>query len=301
MSTVQDPYRPPSAAPARPASSTGLYAGFWRRGSAYIIDSLILLIPCIIVGLLPILGFFLQIGIWATYKAVFEAGERQATPGKRAMGIKVTTLDGERISVGQALGRYFGSLLSGIILCIGYFMAGFTGRKQALHDMMASTLVVNEDATDEDVQTGAGTMPMTTGVWITVILFFLFPFGGGILAAIAIPAYQDYTVRSKMTEVILETSRVQPDAGLEIVKARTGTAVAAHENADDLAVRQQAHGRPGRRHDPRRDRYRSDEYPRPEARRSAGAHDEQEHLRVDVHRRGHPQQVPARELPKLGS
>lgn len=229
MSTVQDAYRPPQSAPASNPASTGLYAGFWRRVAAYLIDSLILLIPCFIVGLVPILGLFLQFGIWATYKAIFEAGERQATPGKRAMGIKVTTLDGERISKGQAVGRYFGSLVSGLILGIGFIMAGFTARRQALHDMMASTLVVNEAAAEEDVREGSGTMPMTWGVWVAVVLIFVFPFGLGILAAIAIPAYQDYTVRAKMVEVVKEAYLASNAAGQEVRSTRAGKPVAAHE------------------------------------------------------------------------
>ena len=228
MSTIQDAYRPPSSAVAMPVS-TGVYAGFWRRVAAYLLDSLILLIPGLIVGLIPILGFFLQLAMWATYKAVFEAGERQATPGKRAMGIKVTTLDGERISKGQAVGRYFGSLVSGIIIGIGFMMSGFTARRQCLHDMMASTLVVSAAATDEDVRQGSGTMPMTAGVWVAVVVMFIFPFGGGILAAIAIPAYQDYTVRAKMAEVVNEAYLARDAAGQEIQGTRAGKPVAAHE------------------------------------------------------------------------
>jgi uncharacterized RDD family membrane protein YckC len=54
----------------------------------------------------------------------------------------VTGLDGGRISFGRATGRYFGKILSGMILMVGYLMAGFTDRKQALHDMLAGTLVV---------------------------------------------------------------------------------------------------------------------------------------------------------------
>jgi len=229
MSTVQDAYRPPTSSLAERQAPTGLYAGFWRRVAAYLIDSLILLIPGLILGLLPILGFFLQLAMWATYKMIFEAGERQATPGKRAMGIKVTTLDGERISKGQAVGRYFGSLLSGLILGIGFIMAGFTARRQGLHDMMASTLVVNGDASDEDVRQGSGTMPMTAGVWVAVVLVLIFPFGLGILAAIAIPAYQDYTVRAKMAEVVNEAYLAREAAAAEIRSTRSGTPVAAHE------------------------------------------------------------------------
>jgi uncharacterized RDD family membrane protein YckC len=214
--------------------------------AAYLIDSLILLIPCVIVGLVPILGLFLQFAIWATYKAVFEAGERQATPGKRAMGIKVTTLEGGRISKGQAVGRYFGSLLSGLILAIGFIMAGLTARRQALHDMMASTLVVNAAAGEDDVREGAGTMPMTAGVWVAVVLILVFPFGLGILAAIAIPAFQDYTVRSKMAAVIMEATAAKPAALAEIQDARAGKAVSPHELAKSSVYVRRISVDPGR-------------------------------------------------------
>jgi uncharacterized RDD family membrane protein YckC len=66
------------------------------------------------------------------------------TFGKRAVGIRVVDLQGQRISFGNATGRYFGKILSALIVLIGYFMAGFTARKQALHDMMAGTLVIKK-------------------------------------------------------------------------------------------------------------------------------------------------------------
>ena len=65
-----------------------------------------------------------------------------ATPGKMACGIKVTDLDGRRISFGRATGRFFGKILSTLILLIGFLMQPFTARKQALHDILAGTLVV---------------------------------------------------------------------------------------------------------------------------------------------------------------
>lgn len=60
------------------------------------------------------------------------------------MGLKVTNLQGGRISTAQALIRYFGKFLSSIIFYIGFIMAGFTEKKQALHDMLAKTLVVKK-------------------------------------------------------------------------------------------------------------------------------------------------------------
>ena len=66
----------------------------------------------------------------------------QATLGKKAMGLIVTNEHGARIGFGRATGRYFGKILSALILLVGYIMAAFTERKQALHDMIASTLVL---------------------------------------------------------------------------------------------------------------------------------------------------------------
>ncbi|NOX17851.1 MAG: RDD family protein [Chlorobi bacterium] len=77
------------------------------------------------------------------YFALMESSSKQATLGKMALGIKVTDLDGNRISFGRATGRYFGKIISGMIFYIGFMMAGWTQKKQALHDMLAGCLVVN--------------------------------------------------------------------------------------------------------------------------------------------------------------
>lgn len=151
------------------------YAGFWLRVLALIIDKLILGIPGIIIGisvmarlfsmpledlenvnsiedLRPYFGLFgmivataciQAIGNWL-YFALMESSSKQATLGKMAIGIKVTTLDGGRINFGRASVRYFGKILSGLILGIGYIMAGLSTKKQALHDMLADTLVVRK-------------------------------------------------------------------------------------------------------------------------------------------------------------
>jgi len=75
------------------------------------------------------------------YEATLESSSRQATLGKMAMGLRVTDEQGRRISFARATARYFSKILSGMILFIGYIMAGFTARKQALHDLIAGTLV----------------------------------------------------------------------------------------------------------------------------------------------------------------
>src|SRR3972149_5282617 len=68
------------------------------------------------------------------YFSIMESSSKQGTIGKMALQLKVTDINGNRISFLRATGRHFGKIISGITLCIGYIMAAFTDRKQALHD-----------------------------------------------------------------------------------------------------------------------------------------------------------------------
>lgn len=136
------------------------YAGFWIRFWAALADlviQLIFLIPLYIWGSItdPLSAYSLfgSLGGWVAgwlYCALFESGGWQATPGKRMLGIRVTTLAGERISFGRATGRYFGKILSTLIFYIGFIMAGITDKKQALHDKLAETLVLRGNALEND-------------------------------------------------------------------------------------------------------------------------------------------------------
>ena len=82
--------------------------------------------------------------MWWLYFTLLESSLKQATLGKLALGIIVTDLNIKRISFGIANGRYWGKIVSAIILLIGFIMAGLTKKKQALHDIMAGTLVVKK-------------------------------------------------------------------------------------------------------------------------------------------------------------
>jgi uncharacterized RDD family membrane protein YckC len=75
------------------------------------------------------------------YFALMESSAKQGTLGKMALGITVTDMNGQRLTFLRATGRYFAKAISAIIIYIGYIMAGFTERKQGLHDMIAGTLV----------------------------------------------------------------------------------------------------------------------------------------------------------------
>jgi uncharacterized RDD family membrane protein YckC len=157
---------PPVAAPSL------VYAGFWKRFVAVIIDGILLYVvntvitlaffgssmasltkmrendPAAAVAMASGAGmiWLISIAIGWLYGAFMESSANQGTLGKMALGLRVTDLDGNRISFARATGRYFGKFVSAIILCIGYIMAGFTAKKQALHDMMAGTLVLGKSS-----------------------------------------------------------------------------------------------------------------------------------------------------------
>lgn len=82
------------------------------------------------------------IGDWI-YNAKLLSSERGATVGKRAVGIRVVGL-GERVSFAQASTRHFTKFLSTFLLFFGFIMAVFTRRSQALHDVVAGTVVVED-------------------------------------------------------------------------------------------------------------------------------------------------------------
>jgi uncharacterized RDD family membrane protein YckC len=76
---------------------------------------------------------------------MMESSSWQGTLGKRALSIEVTDMAGQRISFGRASGRHFSKLITNLIpFAIGYILAGFTEKKQALHDMIASCLVLRK-------------------------------------------------------------------------------------------------------------------------------------------------------------
>ena len=78
------------------------------------------------------------------YFTILESSAWQATLGKRAVGIKVTDLQGEKMSFGRSNARYWSKILSVLVLFIGFLMVAFTDKKQGLHDMIAGTLVIKD-------------------------------------------------------------------------------------------------------------------------------------------------------------
>jgi uncharacterized RDD family membrane protein YckC len=166
-------YAPPVLAPILPSP----YAGFWLRVVAHLIDDLVLGIgigilvligiamvgigtirstfegmnaenpempPAFIAGIIFV-GVASIVLVWI-YNAAMESSRHQGTLGKMALGLIVTDSQGRPIGFGHATGRYFAKIITGLIpFGIGYAMAGFTEKKQALHDMIAGCLVLRRN------------------------------------------------------------------------------------------------------------------------------------------------------------
>ena len=165
--TPADLVRPTATASATPvaaAAASSEYAGFGLRLGAVLIDGAIgcamFLAVQISLGIrmglselqnaedvLKLLSIF---GIAAIaslafswlYEALLTSSSWQATVGKKALGIIVTDENGGRISFLRATGRHFAKMLSGMLLFVGYFIQPFTPKRQALHDILAGTLVL---------------------------------------------------------------------------------------------------------------------------------------------------------------
>ena len=168
------PGLPPTYAPPVPTLILpSPYAGFWLRFVAIIIDGLLLYFVSMILflpfaastglgmrgmmtgrppdpqAIFPMIHALLRLALLRTvlhwlYYSLLESSAWQGTLGKKALGLEVTDLDGNRISFGRATGRFFAKIISALILGIGYIMAGFTEKKQALHDILAGTLVIRK-------------------------------------------------------------------------------------------------------------------------------------------------------------
>lgn len=109
------------------------YANFGDRFVALILDRLI----CLVASIIPLVGPWL-------YYAILHSSEGQATVGQRAMNIRCLSMEGNSIDFGQATGRFFMSIVSSMIFCIGYLLFFGNDKKQTLHDSVAKTIVVKE-------------------------------------------------------------------------------------------------------------------------------------------------------------
>ncbi len=163
LSAGSEPGLAATAAPV--VRRAAVYAGFWIRAAAYILDSLLIAFVALLLIFVPLVergaipmdvswNWFATINRQTTairllifmiswlYFASFQSSRWQATPGKRLFRLIVTDLQGRRISFARASGRYLGKLVFGVILTVGFLFAAFMPKKQTVHDLLASTLVL---------------------------------------------------------------------------------------------------------------------------------------------------------------
>ena len=125
-------------------------ASFVSRVGAYLID---IMIVSLIVSVLATFKVFsasnytvymtVTLAIGAIYFSALHSSKWQATIGKKIFGLKVSTLDGKRVHFIRAFSRHISMIFLSSRFYIGYLMIFFTKRKQALHDLIVKTIVIN--------------------------------------------------------------------------------------------------------------------------------------------------------------
>jgi uncharacterized RDD family membrane protein YckC len=146
---------PSSAVSRYPVRTEILLAGFWRRLAAYLIDGVLLAgIEVVIARTVYVLapGDYQALAnvapvtaaVALAYFAVMESSPAQATLGKLALNLYVTDAHGDPITFRRAIFRNAFKTLSSLVLFLGWIMAAFSPRKQALHDVLAGTLVLRK-------------------------------------------------------------------------------------------------------------------------------------------------------------
>jgi uncharacterized RDD family membrane protein YckC/type II secretory pathway pseudopilin PulG len=186
------PYRPPSARVADPELefSQDRYAGFWIRVAAAVIDGWVIVgmgaIGALVLGAAGLLtdtapeaavaGYYI-VALSASwlYFALSESSSKQATWGKRAVGIVVTDVGGNRLSFGRASGRAFAKWLNELTFGIGWIAVALTEKKRGLHDFLAGSFVVVREPRKNRV---AVVVVVCALAFVPII---------GIIAAIAVP------------------------------------------------------------------------------------------------------------------
>jgi uncharacterized RDD family membrane protein YckC len=237
------PAKPPHSPPFTPsldvptqAVSMGrpahmIYAGFWHRFLAWLIDIVILgtvqgILAAVVLMTSAAFVFrgnhFFESSLWlfvSVYSVMFfvsivfsllyfawsESSRWQGTLGKLAIGLKVTDADGGRISFLRALSRFVAHIVSNLTFGIGYLLNVFTSRQQALHDLIASTLVVHKEVTPTDL-TNNPAVPARRSQKASVLLVWVMSFMFLITAVLVgqplveMPKYQTSGTSLKMYE-----------------------------------------------------------------------------------------------------
>ena len=128
--------------PYKKLSKKQIYAGFWQRFLAGIIDSIILIVIEVILIFIPIIGWILSLFVTWLYFAIQHSSTKQATFGMRALDIKITNENHGKIGFWRATGNFYLTVISALLVFIGFLMIAFTSRKQGFHNLISRTLCI---------------------------------------------------------------------------------------------------------------------------------------------------------------
>ena len=203
-------------------------AAFGRRVAAALIDGMVLFVPASILLALPrafladtpalIVGGILALLASLAYFTILQGRAQGATVGKRALDIRVVRDDGSALGDGLAMARY--ALLSLCALLLLPCLAPlFNRHRKGLHDLICGTTVIEGKTADDtfiDISHASigEWSPLT---WVMVSLMFLVPFTTGVIAAVSVPVYQDYVIRSQVA-IAIEQARDASEKAVEFHK-----------------------------------------------------------------------------------
>ena len=133
------------------------YGGFWRRFAASVVDAAVLFFPTatvrVVLGLSPMsmldpesltswTAAVFEFGIGWIYAGLLMRSPARGTLGMQVLDLEITDLHGNRVTLGRASWRYWAQLLTVCTLGVGYLIQLITPRRQTLHDIVSSTVVV---------------------------------------------------------------------------------------------------------------------------------------------------------------
>jgi uncharacterized RDD family membrane protein YckC/Tfp pilus assembly protein PilE len=188
-----------------------IYAGFWVRLAAAFLDVLaiaavVILLVFSIAVLVALTGrddilhnqqaisifYWTVICMSAAYYILMESGEHGATFGKRWVNIKVLDAKGDRLSIARALARFLARLFSYLLLLGGFLIQPFTQRKQALHDLLAGTVVVRANDSNK-VSIMASLLVLFFALMVPVLAIF---------STVGVPLFQQYILKVQLNHAV---------------------------------------------------------------------------------------------------
>jgi uncharacterized RDD family membrane protein YckC len=141
-----------------------VYAGFWRRFAAWVIDSVIVMVVFLLIALMtfgekdlndmtPLMGTWVRDLMLpllnVAYCVWLDSSKLQGTIGKCLLGMRVVTVKGERLSLGRALWRTLGVVLVAMTFGLGFVIMRLMKKRQGFQDLMAGSVVVYQDSQEQ--------------------------------------------------------------------------------------------------------------------------------------------------------